>query len=363
MTAPRTASIAPWTFDDVFDRPGSIRAMAILRLVLGPAVLLHLWPFLTDALAGETFRDHFWEPWFPFLPTPPGWVQLGFVWVGAAAAIGMGLGWRTRWTAWLTTACVAGNLLLSQTHFRHNRAFLVILLLTVALSDSGRVLSLDARRRRRHGRRTPSDFTTIWPMWLLRVLASMVYLASGVSKLVDPDWFGGLVLWDRAVRHAHLVSTRVPEPIAGWVVDIVTIRWVHTLTSPVAVAMELFIGVGLWLRRTRIAAVWTALVFHLSIQIAASVEVFSVVAIAALVIWAMPATRDRSLTVDATTKTARWIRRLDWLGRFEVHSVPGATLSMVDRDGSTHSGREALWMVCSRLPLTFPVAAPRQWFR
>lgn len=362
MTAPRTVSIAPWTFADVFDRPGSVRAMAILRLVLGPAVLLHLWPFLTDAVAGETFRDHFWVPWFPILATPPGWAQLGLVWVGAAAAIGMGLGWRTRWTSWLTTACVAGNLLLSQTHFRHNRAFLVVLLMTVALSDSGRVLSLDARRRRRR-RRAQSDVTTIWPMWLLRVLASMVYLASGVSKLVDPDWVGGLVLWDRAVRHAHLVSTRVPEPIAGWVVDVVTLRWVHTITSPLAVAMEVFIGIGLWFRRTRIAAVWVALVFHVSIQVAASVEVFSVVAIAALVVWATPATRDRSVTLDPTTRAARWIRRLDWLARFEVRHVPGATLSVSDRDGSTRSGREAGWMVCSRLPLTFPVAAPRQRFR
>lgn len=359
--ARRRGLLAPATFDEVFDEPGSVRTMALLRIVLAPVVVVHLWPFLADTWRGVTYLDHFHEPWFPFLPEVPGGVQVALVWTGALAAVAMGAGWRTRLVAPLTTICVAGNLFLSQTHFRHNRAFLVFLLAAVALSESGRVLSVDARRRRRRDHRPPDDRATIWPLWLLRVLASSVYLASGISKLIDPDWAGGLVLWDRAVRHAHLVGTRVPEPVAGWVVDVVSQRWVHTLTSPVAVAMELFIGLGLWFARTRIAAVWVTVVFHLSIELSASVEVFSLAAIAALCIWATPITRDR--TVVADPGTCRWIRRLDWLARFEVHEVPGATITVTDRDGSQCSGREALRMVRSRLPLTFALAAPRRGFR
>ncbi|MDE0802634.1 MAG: HTTM domain-containing protein [Acidimicrobiales bacterium] len=368
-TAPlrRRGLIAPHTFEDVFDVPGSIRAMAVLRIVLAPVVVVHLWPFLVDTLDGVSYLDHFNEPWFTFLPQAPAGAQVALIWTGVAGAVAMGLGWHTRLAAPLTTVCVAGNFFLSQRHFRHNRAFLIFLLVAVALSDSGRILSLDARRRRSDGVGPPDDRATLWPLWLLRIMASSVYLASGISKLIDPDWAGGLVLWDRAVRHQHLVATRVPEPIAGWVVDLVTQRWVHAVTSPLAVAMEVCIGVGLWFGRTRIAAVWVAVLFHLSIELSASVEVFSLAAVAALAIWATPSTRDRRVVVSDDAMAGR-IRRLDWLARFDVRVDPGAAaephgVEVHDRDGSTLHGREALQMVRSRLPLTFFIVAPRNRWR
>jgi uncharacterized membrane protein YphA (DoxX/SURF4 family) len=343
--------------DDVFDRPASVRPLAVLRLLLGPVVLVHLWPFLADTLRGTTYDDRFHAPWWGFVPEVPGAVQVLVVWTGALAAVGLSLGWRTRLVAPITCLCVAGNLFLSQHHFRHNRAFLLFLLAAVALADSGRVLSLDARRRRARTGTTPADpsddLGTVWPLWLLRVLAASVYLASGFSKLIDPDWSGGLVLSDRAVRHQQLVHERVPEPLADAVVDLVTARWVHIFTSPIAVAMELFIGIGLWFGPTRLAAVWVAIFFHLSIELSASVEVFSLAAIAALVIWATPSTRDRTAVVaDAT-----WIRRLDWLARFNVQERPGAELTVTDRDGVVHRGATASWPLWSRLPAVFPFVA------
>ena len=348
----------PASFDAVFDRPGSVRSLAILRIALGPVVLAHLGPFLADSLRGTTYDDRFHTPWFGFVPEVPGEVQIAMIWTGAAAAVALGVGWRTRLVAPLTFACVAGNLFLSQTHFRHNRAFLLFLLGAVALGESGRVLSLDARRRRREiGAPTAparDDRATIWPIWLLRALASSVYLASGVSKLVDPDWVGGLVLWDRAVRYQTFVHDRLPGPVADVVVDVVTARWFHAVTSPIAVAMELFIGIGLWIGRTRLAAIWVAVFFHLSIELSAAVEVFSLAAVAALVIWATPATRDRTVVAG----DSRWIRRLDWLARFRIDDRPGVPLAVVDRDGERLTGDVARWFVASRLPLTAMVGIP-----
>lgn len=357
---PTAAVDAHWTFDDVFDRPASIRSMAILRIALGPAVLAHLAPFLVDTARGITYDEHFSMPWWGFLPEVPGWVQVVLVWGAAVSAVAMSLGRRTRVTSALTFVGIAGNLFLSQTHFRHNRAFLLFLVGGVVLSNAGRVLSLDALRRRRAGLDATDDQATVWPMWTLRALVSSVYLASGFSKLIDPDWASGLVLWDRAVRFQDLVRDRLPSFLAEPVIDVVTTRWVHAVSSPVAVAMELFIGVGLWFGRTRLTAVWVAILFHLSIELSASVEVFSFAAIVALVIWATPSTRDRIVTVD----DPRWIRRLDWLARFDVRVAPGADLAVVDRDGSVHTGRSARWLVASRLPLTFFFVAPlRRWWR
>ncbi len=139
-----------------------------------------------------------------------------------------------------------------------------------------------------------SDVAALWPLWLLRAQVCLVYLASGFSKLVDPDWFGGLVLWDRVVRYQYVLE---PTPLPDWAVDLLTERWLYYVVGPAAVFTELFIGVGLWFGRTRLAAVWVAIVFHLLIEISASVEVFSYVAIAALAIWVTPSTRDRIVRV------------------------------------------------------------------
>lgn len=330
----RRGLIVPDSFDDVFDRPGPMRPMALLRVVLGPIVVLHLWDDVRRAWDGVSYLDRFNEPWFHVLPQVPGWVQWGLVHVGVAAAVAMTLGWAVRLTAPLTAVCVTANLLLDQTHFRHNRAFLVFLLWAVALSASHR--------------RTGS----LWPTWAMRALASSVYFASGFSKLIDPDWVGGLVLWDRAVRYQDAVTERVPGVAGEWLVDVVTTRWVHAVTSPIAVAIELFVAVGLWFARTRIAAVWVAVFFHLSIELTASVEVFSIAAIAALVIWTTPVERDRVVVGPG----ASWVRRLDWLARFDV--TDGSRWELTDRDGTVHTGRDATWRVASRLPATFMAAAP-----
>lgn len=346
----------PTSADEVFDRPGSMWTLAVLRIAMGPAVLGHLAPFLADSLRGKTYRDKFFEPWWDVLPVVPGSVQTAIIWTGAVAAVALALGWRTRLAGPIAWCCVAANLFLSQSHFRHNRAFLLVLLGAVVLSESHRVLSLDARRARRRGRPF-SPTATLWPLWTVRALAASVYGASGFSKLIDPDWVGGLVLWDRAVRFQHTVhDTFLPGPVADVVVDLVTARWFHAITSPIAVAMELFICVGLWFDRTRLAAIWTALFFHASIEVAASVEVFSLAAAVALVLWVTPSTRDR--TVTASPDEARRIRRLDWLARFDVREEPGAPLTVVDRDGSVRRGESAHALVWTRLPLTFPVAAP-----
>ena len=57
--------------DELLGRPVSMRAMALLRVLVGPIVLLHLRPLLEDAWHGDTYRDVFHEPyasWYPELP-------------------------------------------------------------------------------------------------------------------------------------------------------------------------------------------------------------------------------------------------------------------------------------------------------
>ena len=152
-------------------------------------------------------------------------------------------------------------------------------------------------------------------------------------------------------------------PLPDWAVSLLTDRSFHTGAAKAIVLTELFIAVGLWWRGTRYAAVWVAVVFHLTIEASASVQVFSLLGIAVLVIWAVPSTRDRVLRIDPTAGRQRrlgaLVRGLDWLARFRVEPAPpGSPLEVVDRDGTTLRGGPAVALALSRLPLTAWFALP-----
>jgi hypothetical protein len=344
-------------FDELLGRPVSMRSLALLRVFAGPIVLVHLWPFLSDALDGRIYRDVFHESYAAWYPELPRAVYVGLLWVCAGAAAAMTLGVLTRLATATTFAIVAYNLFLSTTHFHNNRAYLVIVLAVLAVAPCGRELSVDAWLRRRRGLPPLDPRAPAWPLWLLRFECAAVYAASGTSKLLDPDWFGGTVSWQRTVQSRAELDA---GPLPHWVVSILTNRDFHTGAAKLVILTELFIASGLWWRGTRYAAVWVAVVFHLSIQASAAVEIFSVLGIAVLVVWSVPSPRDRVLRFDpASARQRRWravVQRLDWLARFQVE--PGSRLEVVDRDGTVLSGAPALAFALSRLPLTAWFALP-----
>jgi Vitamin K-dependent gamma-carboxylase len=355
-----TASSPLAALDEALGRRVSMRALALLRVLVGPVVLLHLRPFLADAAAGRIYRDTFHEPYTAWYPELPRGLYVALLWVGAAAAVAMTVGFATRVATATTAGVVAYNLFLSTTHVHNNRAYLAIVLAGLAVAPCGRELSVDAWLRRRRGLPPLALTAPAWPLLLLRFEASVVYGASGLSKLVDPDWFGGTVTWHRTVR---VRDELVASPLPGWAIDVLADRSFHTYAAKVIVLTEIFLALGLWWRATRDAAVWVAVCFHVTIQLTARVEVFSYLAIAALVIWAVPATRDRVLVVDPRRPGHRLlaavVRRLDWLARFRVEDGPhGDPVTVVDRGGRVLTGAAAAARALSRLPLTAWPALP-----
>jgi uncharacterized membrane protein YphA (DoxX/SURF4 family) len=347
-------------FDELLARPVSLRSLALLRVLAGPVVLLHLEPFLTDSLDGRTYSDAFHEPYASWYPEVPEAIYIALLWVAAVGGIAMSLGLLTRLATGTTFAIVAYNLLLSTTHFHNNRAYLVIVLGLLAVAPCGRELSLDAWLRRRRGRPGLSLSAPAWPLWLLRFESSAIYGASGLSKLLDPDWFGGTVTWQRVVRARDDLEA---SPLPDWAISVLTDRGFHTGAAPLIVLTELFIAAGLWWRGSRYLAVWVAVAFHVAIEISASVQVFSALAIAVLVVWAVPSTRDRVIRIDPSAPRQRRlavvVRGLDWLARFRVEPAPpGSPLEVVDRDGGTVRGAPAVALALSRLPLTAWFALP-----
>jgi hypothetical protein len=337
-------------FDELLGRPVSMRALALLRVPAGVVVLLHLRQFLDASLDGHTYQDFFHEPYAAWYPELPESLYVGLLWLGAAAAVAMSIGLLTRLATATTFTVVAYNLFLSTTHFHNNRAYLVIALGVLVLAPCGRELSLDAWIRGRRGLPRLDSDAPAWPLWLLRFECAVVYGASGLSKLLDPDWFGGTVTWQRVER--------ARDDLGGWpdwVVSLLTDRDFHTGAAKLIVLTELFIAVGLWSRRTRYAAVWVAVVFHVSIEGSAAVQVFSLLAISVLLVWVVPSTRDRVLRAPPG-RFASLVRGLDWLARFRVE--PAGSLEVIDRDGTVLRGAPAVAFALSRLPVTAWFALP-----
>ena len=344
--------------DELLGRRVAMRAMAVLRILAGPIVLLHLRPFLEQAAGGVIYRDIFHQPYAPWYPDLPHSLYVTVLLAGAAGAVAMTIGLFTRAATLTVLAVVAYNLFLSTTHYHHNRGYLVIVLAALSVVPCGRELSVDSWMRRRCGLPALDPSAPGWPLWLLRFEAATVYGASGLSKLLDADWFAGTVTWDRMVRVQDLMAAR---SVPGWVIDVVTDRGLHTYAAKVIVITELFIAVGLWWTATRYAAVWVAVCFHVAIELTASVQVFSYLAIAALLIWAVPSTHDRTLEVDLASpaggRIASVVHRLDWLARFAVVAREGPARA-TDRDGTVYEGFAAVAFTASRLPLTAWFALP-----
>ena len=347
-------------WDRRIDAVGDVRALSVLRIVLGPIVLVHFHGTFRLAADGIIYSDRFYAPYADWYPEPGRRLYVAMLIGAAVAAVAMSIGLLTR-LATAYSACFVGyHLFLSTTHFAHNRAFVLILLTTIALMPVGRHYSVDALIRRRGPTADADTAAPLWPLWLARFEVVVVYCASATSKLIDPDWWGGLMLQRRAIdQRAQAIDDGAPV----WLMDVLADGTFQWWFAKIAVLTEFLIGLGLLHRSTRLLAIWIAICFHVSIQIGADVQVFSWAALAALVIWVTPRVRDRTLLVPAGHLLDRFVRRLDWFGRFEVEHVAGGVAlldraSTGDRARTLRIGADAAATVLSRLPVTFWFAAP-----
>ena len=198
-----------------------MRSLALLRVFVGPIVLLHL-PRLSDSLDGGSTATRLYEPYAAWSPELPRGVYVALLWLAARRR---GLHVRrllTRLATATTFAIVAYDLFLSTTHFHDNRR--------TSASSSG------CSPWRRAGGSCPSTRSSVAAAAcrarsaraLLAPVAAAVRVLDclrslGGSKLLDPDWFGGTVPWMRAVQFRDEVGA-----LPSWVISILTNRDLYT---------------------------------------------------------------------------------------------------------------------------------------
>lgn len=250
------------------------------------------------------------------------------------------------------------SLLCDRNQFHHNRYSLFCYALLLAFTPCD-------RSWRAHGgevlvpRRGP-----FWAVRLLQVQVSIVYLASGGSKLLDSDWRDGLVLGDRIARHAHLaVAAGVPRRI----VDTLAQPDVASAMAKMAIMTELVLCVALWLGPTRVIALWWGLWFHIAIQATSKVEGFSILALTMYGVFVTPDYRERTLRFDPSRFWGRLagnvVPALDWFARFKVEpwepdDQRGHSVVVIRRDGERATGVRAFAMITRCIPILFVIWAP-----
>jgi hypothetical protein len=249
-------------------------------------------------------------------------------------------------------------LLCDRNQFHHNRYSLFCYALLLSLTPCDRSWRA-TERSVPEPRRGP-----FWGVRLAQLQVSIIYLGSGGSKLLDPDWRDGLVLGDRIARYAHVaIAKGVPRAV----VDVLGRADVASAMGKLAIMTELFLCMALWIRPTRVIALWWGLWFHVVIQATSNVESFSVLALTMYGLFVTPDYRARTLRFDPSRFWGKLagiiVPSLDWLGRFQVEpwepdNQRGHSVVVVRRDGERATGLSALAMITRCVPLLFPVWAP-----
>lgn len=341
------------------DDEGDGYVLGLQRVLFGALLVLQTWRLLRPALDGYYFGAFFHLPVLPeaFVPSASG--HVGLLVVALAGAWCAVLGWFGR--AGLVTSALIGLYLLlcDRLQYHNNRYALVLLAFLCAFTPCDRSFLLS--RGRRHALDAPLRRGPLWARRLIQFQVSAVYLASSGGKLLDPDWRSGVTMLQRFSSAGPFFEQHALNPPA-WVLELYASPGVAELLSKAAIATELFLAIGLLFPRTRAAALWVGIGFHLGIELSARVELFSYLMGAAYVAFVTPALAERKLELDLSSPGAHFLKRvvpwLDWLKRFELVLVSprsGEPVTVVTRDGKRLRGVAGAAALMRAIPVLFPL--------
>jgi hypothetical protein len=335
---------------------GDAYLVSLVRAIVGVLLLLSALREVGDFSTEGFFGDVFHLPIVPEGLVPSRGVFVGLVVLECALAAMVVLGRGAR-PALLASAFIGTFLLLcDRIRYHNNRYALFLFAFLLAFAPCDRAFVL--------GRRVSVDRQgPLFAQRLAQVQLSIIYIASGGSKLLDPDWRSGLVIGDRLARSTALaISKGVPVELMRWLSE----PSVSSALSKLAIATELVLAFALFFPRTRFVALWWGVMFHLTIEVTSKVELFGWLSLSIYALFARPALYERTLLYDDTRASGRWVgravRALDWLARFDVRRQEGGgagpAFVVALRDGSSASGIVGLAWIARAIPLLFPLSLP-----
>lgn len=281
------------SISDIFTRRINARQVGFVRIVIGVAAALAAvegFEALRDLAGLQVLKAA--EPWWPQLHRGSALIY-GTVWT--LAALAFTAGFLTRTAGYVLTLLIGYHILRDQNLYLNHLYLLTLLILLITVADSGRALSIDALLGR------AASTVDYWPVWLIKVQITIVYVFSAVNKLTHPTFMDGQVLFNKF----HLGPIESVPALAPALAVLV-------------VAIEIFIAIGLWIPALRGAAFVAGLIFHIVIWLTAGwslyfmgLFVFSIIMLAPYLFFLSLETGSRTLPGGVD-----WVRRYDWLGVF-----------------------------------------------
>jgi hypothetical protein len=188
-----------------------------------------------------------------------GWIVL------LCAAFALMVGWHSRLAAILVFILILSFERRNPLIFNSGDTVIRIEALFLALAPCGAALSLDQRRRA--GSFWSAREIRPWPIRLLQIQLSIIYLSTVVAKLAGETWQNGTAV-AYSLRQRDLLI--VPAP--GWVTDSLLISNAMTWGTLV---IELALGILVWNRRWCLRVLAAGVILHLSISLSMEVGFFS----------------------------------------------------------------------------------------
>jgi hypothetical protein len=252
--------------------PEPAYALGLVRMGFGVVALvwtLTLWPDLFRVFgeggAAPTYAppDYRWSV-FEFFSGDRalliGWVLL------LVAALAMTIGWHSR-----AAAVVVFVLLYSFNRrafyiFNAGDTILVVIALVLALSCCGAALSMDQRRLQ--GSFWSAQSLATWPIRLLQIQLTLIYLVSVQAKLVNKPWTDGSAVFYAWRTDGRWALLPVPEWLAGNAIAVNAATW-GTLV------IEISLAILVWNRRCRFWVLAAGVVMHVTMMVTMNVAYFS----------------------------------------------------------------------------------------
>jgi uncharacterized membrane protein YphA (DoxX/SURF4 family) len=341
------------------DETGDASVLGVARIAIGVMLFVHALRAARELETFGYFGDVFHVPFIPERLVASRLLYTLIVAIELSLAVCVAIGLRAKVALFLSSLLGTYVLLCDRVQFHHNRWALLCFAFLLSLSpcDRAHVITGAPPGAKRVG--------ALWAQRLAQLQLSIIYLASGGSKLADPDWRDGLVIAERFALYGHQAIARgVPHAV----VDFMSQPLVTSGLAKVAIATELFLAIGLWQRRTRVFALWWGMMFHLTIEVTSSVEIFTWLTLSIYALFATPDYHARTLFYDGRRArgkiTARIVSVLDWLSRFEIKAwgpdalKGGHAIVVVRRDGTRATGVRAIAMLARTIPIFFPLWLP-----
>jgi hypothetical protein len=282
----RRLTVIGQTWQSFWFQPQPMYTLGVVRMAFGAlAILWGLWLLpmrdgLLDANGVTPTQPSTAHTWGLFAVWNTNGAMLIGIVVLVLAAFALLVGWHSRLAAILVFILIVSFERRIPLAFNSGDALVRIEALLIAISPCGAALSLDQRRTT--GSFWSAQTRPNWPIRLLQVQLSIIYIAAAQVKLSGEPWLHGTAV-SYVLRLEDMQRVIAPEWFATNALAMNMLTWG-------TIAVELAVGILVWFPRFRPWVLAAGVLMHLLIDAYVQVGIFSYAMFVMYFAWLSPET-------------------------------------------------------------------------